>query len=216
MVWQKIDGIEVSNAVKDILKNAVEKLSSENVVPCLATVLVGDDPASATYVKNKHIACEKIGIKTKDHKLSADTTQNELDEIINELNNDKNVHGILVQLPLPKQLDEFATISRISPIKDVDGLTPQNVGLLSIGKSILKPCTPSGIMEMFYYYKINLEGKNVVMITSAFLQYSFRLLVFEWHEITVALFCNSKWYSGFPIRLLLLIMTTFFPSRLIL
>ena len=164
MVGQKIDGIEVSNAVKDILKNAVEKLSSENVVPCLATVLVGDDPASATYVKNKHIACEKIGIKTKDHKLSADTTQNELDEIINELNNDKNVHGILVQLPLPKQLDEFATISRISPIKDVDGLTPQNVGLLSIGKSILRPCTPSGIMEMLYYYKISLEGKNIVMI----------------------------------------------------
>ena len=164
MVGQKIDGIEVSNAVKDILKNAVEKLSSENVVPCLATVLVGDDPASATYVKNKHIACEKIGIKTKDHKLSADTTQNELDEIINELNNDKDVHGILVQLPLPKQLDEFATISRILPIKDVDGLTPQNVGLLSIGKSILRPCTPSGIMEMFYYYKISLEGKNIVMI----------------------------------------------------
>ena len=164
MVGQKIDGIEVSNAVKDILKNAVEKLSSENVVPCLATVLVGDDPASATYVKNKHIACEKIGIKTKDHKLSANTTQEELDGIIDELNNDKDVHGILIQLPLPKQLDEFTTISRISPIKDVDGLTPQNVGLLSIGKSILKPCTPSGIMEMFYYYKINLEGKNVVMI----------------------------------------------------
>ena len=164
MVGQKIDGIEVSNAVKDILKNAVEKLSSENVIPCLATVLVGDDPASATYVKNKHIACEKIGIKTKDHKLSANATQEELDWIIDELNSDKNVHGILVQLPLPKQLDEFMTISRISPIKDVDGLTPQNVGLLSIGKSILKPCTPSGIMEMFYYYKINLEGKNVVMI----------------------------------------------------
>ena len=164
MAGQKIDGIEVSNAVKDILKNAVEKLSSENVVPCLATVLVGDDPASATYVKNKHIACEKIGIKTKDHKLSANTTQEELDGIIDELNNDKDVHGILIQLPLPKQLDEFTTISRISAIKDVDGLTPQNVGLLSIGKSILKPCTPSGIMEMFYYYKINLEGKNVVMI----------------------------------------------------
>ena len=164
MVGQKIDGIEVSNAVKDILKNAVEKLSSENMIPCLATVLVGDDPASATYVKNKHIACEKIGIKTKDHKLSANTTQEELDGIIDELNSDKDVHGILVQLQLPKQLDEFTAISRISPIKDVDGLTPQNVGLLSIGKSILKPCTPSGIMEMFYYYKINLEGKNVVMI----------------------------------------------------
>jgi len=164
MTGQKIDGIEVSNAVKEILKSAVEKLNSEDVTPCLATVLIGDDPASATYVKNKHNACEKVGIKTKDHKLSADTTQNELDKIIDNLNNDKEVHGILVQLPLPKQLNEFATISRISPIKDVDGLTPQNVGLLSMGKSILKPCTPSGIMEMFYYYKINLQGKNVVMI----------------------------------------------------
>jgi len=164
MVGQKIDGIEVSNAVKDILKNAVEKLNSENIVPCLATVLVGDDPASATYVKNKHNACEKIGIKTKDHRLPIDTAQNELDKIIDDLNNDKEVHGILVQLPLPKQLNEFKTISRISPIKDVDGLTPQNVGLLAMGKSIFRPCTPSGIMEMFYYYKIDLEGKNTVMI----------------------------------------------------
>jgi len=164
MTGQKIDGIEVSNAVKEILKSAVEKLNSEDVIPCLATVLIGDDPASATYVKNKHNACEKVGIKTKDHKLSADTTQKELDKIIDNLNNDKEVHGILVQLPLPKQLNEFATISRISPIKDVDSLTPQNVGLLSMGKSILRPCTPSGIMEMFYYYKINLQGKNVVMI----------------------------------------------------
>ena len=164
MVGQKIDGIEVSNAVKDILKNAVEKLNSENVTPCLATVLIGDDPASATYVKNKHNACEKIGIKTKDHRLPIDTTQNELDKIIDDLNNDKEVHGILVQLPLPKQLNEFKTVSRISPIKDVDGLTPQNVGLLAMGKSIFRPCTPSGIMEMFYYYKIDLEGKNTVMI----------------------------------------------------
>ena len=164
MVGQKIDGIEVSNAVKDILKNAVEKLKSENMIPCLATVLVGDDPASATYVKNKHNACEKIGIKTKDHRLPINTTQNELDKIINELNSDKEVHGILIQLPLPKQLNEFQTISKILPIKDVDGLTPQNVGLLAMGKSIFKPCTPSGIMEMFYYYKIELEGKNIVMI----------------------------------------------------
>jgi methylenetetrahydrofolate dehydrogenase (NADP+)/methenyltetrahydrofolate cyclohydrolase len=164
MVGQKIDGIKVSNAIKEILKSAIEKLKSEGVVPCLATVLVGDDPASATYVKNKHNACEKIGIRTKDHKLPANATQKELDKIIDNLNNDNEVHGILVQLPLPNQLNEFATISRISPIKDVDSLTPQNVGLLSMGKSILKPCTPSGIMEMFYYYKINLEGKNVVMI----------------------------------------------------
>ena len=164
MTGQRIDGIEVSNAVKEILSRAVTQLKSEGLIPCLATVLIGDDPASATYVKNKHNACEKIGIKTKDHKLSSETTQDELNQIIDNLNQDKDVDGILVQLPLPKHLNEFTTVSRILPLKDVDGLTPQNVGLLAIGKSILKPCTPSGIMEMFYYYKIELEGKNVVLI----------------------------------------------------
>ena len=164
MTGQRIDGIEVSNAVKEILSRAVTQLKSEGLIPCLATVLIGDDSASATYVKNKHNACEKIGIKTKDHKLSSETTQDELNQIIDNLNQDKDVDGILVQLPLPKHLNEFTTVSRILPLKDVDGLTPQNVGLLAIGKSILKPCTPSGIMEMFYYYKIELEGKNVVLI----------------------------------------------------
>ena len=164
MVGQKIDGIEVSNSVKEILKSAVENLKSNGIEPCLATILVGDNPASAVYVRNKHKASDSIGIKTKDHKLPSETTQDEIDDIIDGLNRSDEVHGILVQLPLPNHLDEFATISRISPLKDVDGLTPQNVGLLSIGKSILRPCTPSGIMEMFYYYKINLEGKKVVLI----------------------------------------------------
>ena len=164
MVGQKIDGIEVSNSVKEILKRAVENLKSNGIEPCLATILVGDNPASAVYVRNKHRASDSIGIKTKDHKLPSETTQDEIDDIIDGLNRSDEVHGILVQLPLPNHLDEFATISRISPLKDVDGLTPQNVGLLSIGKSILRPCTPSGIMEMFYYYKINLEGKKVVLI----------------------------------------------------
>ncbi len=164
MVGQKIDGIEVSNSVKEILKSAVENLKSNGIEPCLATILVGDNPASAVYVRNKHTASDSIGIKTKDHKLPSETTQDELNHIIDDLNRNDEVHGILVQLPLPNHLDEFATISRISPLKDVDGLTPQNVGLLSIGKSILRPCTPSGIMEMFYYYKINLEGKKVVLI----------------------------------------------------
>ena len=164
MVGQKIDGIEVSNSVKEILKRAVENLKSNGIEPCLATILVGDNPASAVYVRNKHTASDSIGIKTKDHKLPSETTQDEIDDIIDGLNRSDEVHGILVQLPLPNHLDEFATISRISPLKDVDGLTPQNVGLLSIGKSILRPCTPSGIMEMFYYYKINLEGKKVVLI----------------------------------------------------
>jgi len=164
MAGQKIDGIEVSKEVKEILKRAVQKLKSEGLQPCLATILVGNDPASMTYVRNKHKACESVGIKTKDYNLSNTASQEELDKIIVDLNNDREVHGILVQLPLPRQLNEFTTISRILPIKDVDGLTPQNVGLLSMGKSILKACTPSGIMEMFYYYKINLEGKNIVMI----------------------------------------------------
>jgi methylenetetrahydrofolate dehydrogenase (NADP+)/methenyltetrahydrofolate cyclohydrolase len=164
MVGQKIDGIEVSNSVKEILKTAVENLKSNGIEPCLATILVGDNPASAVYVRNKHKASDSIGIKTKDHKLPSETTQDDLNNIIDDLNRNNEVHGILVQLPLPNHLDEFATTSRISPLKDVDGLTPQNVGLLSIGKSILRPCTPSGIMEMFYYYKINLEGKKIVLI----------------------------------------------------
>ena len=164
MVGQKIDGIEVSNSVKEILKRAVENLKSNGIEPCLATILVGDNPASAVYVRNKHKASDSIGIKTKDHKLPSETTQDELNHMIDDLNRNDEVHGILVQLPLPNHLDEFATTSRISPLKDVDGLTPQNVGLLSIGKSILRPCTPSGIMEMFYYYKINLEGKKAVLI----------------------------------------------------
>ena len=164
MAGQKIDGIEVSNSVKEILKMAVENLKSNGIEPCLATILVGDNPASAVYVRNKHKASDSIGIKTKDHKLPSETTQDELNHMIDDLNRNDEVHGILVQLPLPNHLYEFATTSRISPLKDVDGLTPQNVGLLSIGKSILRPCTPSGIMEMFYYYKINLEGKKVVLI----------------------------------------------------
>lgn len=164
MTGIKIDGKEIAQSVKDRVKRAVEELKSQGINPCLATILVGDNPASATYVKNKHKACEEVGIATKDHKLDATITQSQLNEIIEKLNNDKSVHGILVQLPLPKQLDEFTTTSRISPLKDVDGLTPHNAGLLAMKKAALVACTPSGVMEMFEYYKINLEGKNVVLI----------------------------------------------------
>ena len=155
MTGTKIDGLEVAKAVKERVKKAVDELKAQGVQPCLATVLVGDNPASATYVKNKHKACAEVGIATKDHTPSASISQNELNELIDSLNNDNSVHGILVQLPLPDQLDEFTTTSRISPIKDVDGLTPHNVGLLSMGKAILKACTPSGIMEMFDFYNID-------------------------------------------------------------
>ncbi|KEQ56314.1 Bifunctional protein FolD, partial [Marine Group I thaumarchaeote SCGC AAA799-N04] len=164
MTGTKIDGKIIAQSVKDRVKKAVEELKTQGINPCLATVLVGDNPASATYVRNKHKACEEVGIITKDHKLDANTTQSQLNEIIENLNNDNSVHGILVQLPLPDQLDEFITTSRISPLKDVDGLTPHNAGLLAMKKAALVACTPSGVMEMFDYHGIELEGKNVVLI----------------------------------------------------
>ena len=164
MTGTKIDGLEVARNVKQIVAETVKELTSQGIKPCLATILVGDNPASQTYVRNKHKACEETGIITKDHRPPITTSQNDLNELIDMLNDDPSVHGILVQLPLPNHLDEFDTTTRILPEKDVDGLTPHNVGLLSIGNGILKPCTPSGILEMFDYYKISLEGKNVVII----------------------------------------------------
>ena len=164
MVGVKIDGKIIAQSVKDRVKKAVEELKTQGISPCLATVLIGDNPASATYVRNKHKACEEVGIATKDRKLDANITQTELTKIIDEINSDSSVHGILVQLPLPKQLDEFTTTSRISPLKDVDGLTPHNAGLLAMKKAALVACTPSGVMEMFDYHNIDLEGKNIVLI----------------------------------------------------
>ncbi len=169
MAGQKIDGIAVANSVKDRVRAAAEALRSEGVRPCLATVLVGENPASTTYVTNKQKACNEVGIETKDHRLPESFSQQEMNSLIDLLNKDDTVHGILVQLPLPKQLDEFSTTSRVSPIKDVDGLTPYNIGLLVSGRAILKPCTPSGIMELFDYYKIDLSGKNVVIINRSHL-----------------------------------------------
>ena len=164
MTGIKIDGKIIAQTVKDRVKKATDELKTEGINPCLATVLIGSNAASATYVKNKHKACEEVGIATKDHKLDENVTQQELNNIIDELNADVSVHGILVQLPLPKHLNEFATTSRISPIKDVDGLTPHNAGLLAMKKAVLVACTPSGVMEMFDYHNIELEGKNIVLI----------------------------------------------------
>ncbi len=164
MTGIKIDGKEIAQTVKDRVVKAVGELKSQGINPCLATVLVGDNQASATYVKNKHKACEEVGIITKDFKFASEISQLELNKKIDELNNDKTVHGILVQLPLPNQLDEFFTTSKISPLKDVDGLTPYNAGLLAMKKAALVACTPLGVMEMFDYYNIELDGKNVVLI----------------------------------------------------
>jgi len=169
LTGQKIDGILVSNSIKEILKAAVNELKNDGILPCLATILVGDNPASATYVKNKQKACADVGIITKDHKLPATFSQKEMNSLIDLLNKDFTVHGILVQLPLPSQIQEFSVTSMISPLKDVDGLTPYNIGLLTSGRAILKPCTPSGIMELFDFYNIDLQGKNVVIINRSHL-----------------------------------------------
>lgn len=164
MTGQKIDGIAVANAVKERTRNAVSELKKEGIEPCLATVLIGDDPASAQYVASKQRDCAEVGIATKDHKIPQNFSQKELEELISLLNNDHTVQGILVQLPLPKQINEFSVIGMISPLKDVDGLTPYNMGLLASGRALLKPCTPSGIMELLDYYGIDISGKNVVII----------------------------------------------------
>jgi len=160
----KIDGKVIAKSVKDRVKKAVDELKLQGVNPCLATVLVGDNTVSAIYVRNKHKACDEVGILTKDHKLESTFSQKEMNELIDSLNNDYSIHGILVQLPLPEQLDEFETISRISPVKDIDGLTPHNTGLLAMKKAALVACTPLGVIEMFDYHNIDLDGKTVVLI----------------------------------------------------
>lgn len=132
--------------------------------PCLAAVLVGDDPASHIYVRNKEGDCKKCGIESRRFDLPADTQQERLLALIDELNHDDSVDGILVQLPLPKQIDEMAVIQAISPDKDVDAFHPLNVGKMVTGEPVFWPCTPAGIMEMFREYGISLDGKNCVVV----------------------------------------------------
>ncbi len=127
-------------------------------------MLVGNDTSSAIYVRNKQKAAEIVGISTQDHKLSAECTQNELLGLVKKLNQDSKVHGILIQLPLPSQLDEFSILNELHPHKDVDCLTPYNAGLLMNGKATLKPCTPSGIIELLNFYNIDMESLDVTII----------------------------------------------------
>jgi methylenetetrahydrofolate dehydrogenase (NADP+)/methenyltetrahydrofolate cyclohydrolase len=161
---QIIDGKVVSANVKARVKLAVNELKAVGVQPCLATVLVGDDPASATYVGSKQNDAKEVGIATRDHRMAANFKQAELVELIQLLNRDSDIHGILVQLPLPTQMNEFQVINSLNPLKDVDGLTPYNAGMLQNGMALLKPCTPSGVMEMLDYYKIDVAGKDAVII----------------------------------------------------
>ena len=157
-------GKAVAEAVKESLKPRIEACKSKGVHPGLVVVLVGDDPASKVYVRSKERACESLGIYSKTLRLSSETTQDELNELVDKLNNDERFHGILVQMPLPKHLNETEIIERISPLKDVDGFHPMNVGRLVQGQGSLLPCTPAGVVEILKYYDIETKGKHVVVI----------------------------------------------------
>lgn len=159
-----IDGKIVSAAVKQRVADEVKILNEKGVSVCLAVILVGADPASQIYVANKKKACEQLGIISKEYLLPETTTQEELLSLVNQLNNDKTVNGILCQLPLPKGLDEKVVIESIDPNKDVDAFHPVNVGRIMIGDYDFLPCTPAGVMEMLAYYNIDVCGKECVVI----------------------------------------------------
>lgn len=159
-----IDGKLVSQQVKDSIKEEVEQLRSKGIEIGLAVVIVGDDPASQVYVKNKEKACEAVGFNSYKYALPAETTEEELLALVDKLNNDDKVDGILVQLPLPKHLDDKIIINNIRPDKDVDAFHPVNVGKIMIGDYSFLPCTPAGVMELIKSTGTEVSGKECVVI----------------------------------------------------
>jgi methylenetetrahydrofolate dehydrogenase (NADP+)/methenyltetrahydrofolate cyclohydrolase len=156
-----LDGAVVAREIKEKVK---AEISDSGVVPCLATIRVGDDPASMVYVRNKIQACSEVGIRSENHALSEATTTEELLKLIKSLNSRDDVDGILTQLPLPPGTDETAVIDEIDPVKDVDGFHPINVGRLSLGRPQLVPCTPAGIIELLDHYQIDVRGINACIV----------------------------------------------------
>lgn len=161
---QIISGKELAARIKQRVSGQVEELKAGGVVPCLAVVLVGDDPASAVYVRGKESDCRECGIESRMLRLPAETTQAQLLEQLEKLAADKSVHGILVQLPLPAQIDEQAVIAAIPPEKDVDGFSPINVGRMMIGEECFLPCTPAGCIEMLKSTGVPIAGKQAVVL----------------------------------------------------
>lgn len=164
MAAKIISGNEVSQQLKDEMKQEVTGLKAKGLEPCLAVILVGQDPASKVYVSNKKKACEYIGIKSLESLLPADATTDRLLEVIDGYNNDKSVHGILCQLPLPKHIPETKILRSILPEKDVDCFHPFNVGLISIGEVRFLPCTPAGCLELIKRGGFETAGKDVVIL----------------------------------------------------
>ena len=159
-----IDGKAIAQEMQDEMKGDVEKLVEKGVTPCLEVILIGENPASKVYVRNKERACERIGILSETHRLSEDTSEEEILRLIDEFNNDPKVHGILVQLPLPDHVNEEAILNAIDPEKDVDGFHPVNVGKMVIGAPGFLPCTPHGIQKLLVRSGIETKGKHVVIV----------------------------------------------------
>lgn len=165
MAAQLIDGKAVAETLINRVREGVDaRVAAGKRAPALAVILVGDDPASGIYVKNKKRSCEKAGIRSVAYDLPGSTSQEELLAIIDQLNADDGVDGILVQLPLPKQIDPQLVIERINPKKDVDGFHPYNMGRLAVKMPLLRPCTPRGVMTLLEEYGIDPKGKNVVIV----------------------------------------------------
>ena len=159
-----IDGKKISTEIKDELKVTVEELKKQGVETCLAVIQVGDDPASSIYVRNKKTACAYVGIESLSYELPEETTEDQLVKLVKELNENDNVHGILVQLPLPKHINADTIIRTISPDKDVDGFHPESVGRLCIGEPGFVSCTPAGIIQLLKRSGIEIEGKECVVV----------------------------------------------------
>ena len=159
-----IDGKAVSKKVKEDVKAECEQLKAKGVTPGLAVIIVGDDPASQVYVHNKEVACEACGFYSGKYALPAETTQEELNALIDKLNKDDKINGILCQLPLPSHLDDKEVINRIDPLKDVDAFHPVNVGAIMIGDYNYLPCTPAGVMELIHSTGVDVSGKKAVVM----------------------------------------------------
>ena len=163
-MYTKIDGKEVSSAVRDRITAEVAQLKEKGITPGLAVIIVGNDPASRVYVNNKKKGCEQTGMNSFEYAMPEETTTEELIALIEKLNCDKDVHGILCQLPVPKHIDEEKVLNAISPEKDVDAFHPVNCGKVMTGDYTFAPCTPAGMVEMLKYYNIPVAGKHCVII----------------------------------------------------
>jgi methylenetetrahydrofolate dehydrogenase (NADP+)/methenyltetrahydrofolate cyclohydrolase len=164
MTAQLLDGAVFAEAMKADLKTRIATLRDHGIVPGLGTILVGDDPSSAAYVRRKHLACAEVGIDSFNRELPADTTMAELLDVISEFNADPAVDGFLVQVPLPKPLDDTVALRAVDPSKDVDGLHPVNLGLLVMGVDAPQPCTAAGIQALLVHYRVAIEGRHVVIV----------------------------------------------------